>query len=54
MKYLILAILFLSTFNSLLSWPGDQASLSCIPGLDGAADPKIRDDINDQFLQLTG
>ncbi len=50
MKYLILAILFLSTFNSLLSWPGDQASLSCIPGLDGAADPKIRDDINDQFF----
>lgn len=45
--FCLLSLIFVT---NLLSWPGDQASLSCIPGPKGADDKSIREDIEDQFF----
>jgi len=46
----IFCLFSIISVTSLFSWPGDQASLSCIPGPRGANDTTIRTDIEDQYF----
>ncbi len=47
-QFTLILILFLFNFK-IYSWPGDQDSLSCLPGPDGAKDLSTRKKIKEQF-----
>ena len=50
LNLIIFCLVSLISVTTLFSWPGDQASLSCIPGPRGANDTTIRANIEDQFF----